>query len=453
MRHEPAGDDGERDTESESDPDLEEGAAKDHADHVSAIGAERHTHADLARTLFDGVCHHAVQAHSGENKAERAEEHGEGGDHVLLPKITGQNSRVRLHAVDHQVGGDAGERFAYLGFDAGRIAGSPDDDVVEEVGEEVEGVELRVVVFDALRFGQPEHWADRILVIPGHIADVAHNADYFECVGVLNAVHAEVLTDRVLVFEEASNEGFVDDGDRASRGGVLLFDGAALHDFSADSFKEPGHDAGPAGAGVFLGPWFGAACDTNALAPVITAHGRIESGSDHARSGHAQEPLVDTAVDQFHLFGLVAAKLWVDGDEIAVLRFETKILALQIAQALAEQGGGGEQNERHRGLRDDQRFLRDGAAAAHGAIAAAQSFDRIDMRSHPGGGDAEKYSGARRDRERKEQNGPGGRRIDRDVVRRAAAVLEREIENQFTASVGDSDSENAADDGKQGGLD
>src|SRR6266540_4216790 len=74
------------------------------------------------------------------------------------------------------------------------------------------------------------------------------------------------------------------------------------------------------------------------------------------------------------------------------------------------------------------------------------------MRSHPGGSDTEKYSGEHRDRERKEQNGPGGQRIDRDVIRRAAAVLEREIENQLTASVGDSDSENAADDGKQGGL-
>src|SRR5262245_27097773 len=305
IRHEPAGDDGERDTESESDPDLGEGAAKDHAEHVSAIGAERHTHADLARTLFDGVSHYAVQAHRGENKAERAEEHGEGGDHVLLSKITGQNFRVRIHAVNHQVGIDAGERFAHLDFDAARIVGSPDDYVVEEVGEEVEGVELRIVVFDALRFGQPEHRADRILVIPGHVADVAHNADNFECVGVLNAVHAEVLTDRGLVFEEASNQGFVDDGDRASRGGVLLFGGAAMRDFCGDSFKEAGHDAGPAGAGVFLGPWFGAACDTNTFAPVITAHGRIESGSDHAHSGHAQEALVDTTIDQFHLFGLV----------------------------------------------------------------------------------------------------------------------------------------------------
>ncbi len=235
--------------------------------------------------------------------------------------------------------------------------------------------------------------------------------------------------------------------------GVLLFDRAALHDFCAESFKEAGHDAGPAGAGVFLGRGFGAACDTNAFVPAIAAHGRVESGSDHAHSGYAQEALVDTAEERLHLFGLVVAERWVDGDEIAVLRFETKILVLEIAQALAEQSSGGEQNERHRGLRDNQRFLRDGAAAAHGTVAAAQSFDRIDMRSHPGGSDTENYSGEHRDRERKEQNGPGGRRIDRDVVRRAAAVVEREIENQCAARVRDSDSENAADDGEQGGLD
>src|SRR5262249_12177805 len=159
-------------------------------------------------------------------------------------------------------------------------------------------------------------------------------------------------------------------------------------------------------------------------------HGRIESGRSHAHSGYAQEALVDTAEEHLHLFGLVVAERWVDGDEIAVLRFETKILALEIAQALAKQSSGGEQNDRHRGLRDHQRFWRDGAAAAHGTAAAAQSFDRIDMRSHPGRSDTEKYPGEHRDRKRKEQNGPGGRRIDWDVVRRATA-MEREIEDQF----------------------
>ena len=314
------------------------------------------------------------------------------------------------------------------------MAGSPDDDVAEEVGEEVEGVELRIVVFDALRFRQPEHGADRILIIPGHVADVAHNADDFEFAGVLNAIHAEVLADGVLVFKEASHESFIDDGDRASGGVILLFDGAALDNFCAESLKEAGHDASPAGAGVFLGAWFGAPCNTNALVPAIAAHGRVESGSDHAHSGYGQEALIDTAEEWLHLLRLVVAERWINGDKIAVVRFETKILMLEIAQALAEQSSGGEQNQRHRGLRDDQRFLRDGAAAAHGTVAAAQRFDRIDMRSHPGGSDAENDSGEHRDRERKEQNGPGGRRIDRDIVRRTSAVMEREIENQLAAA-------------------
>src|SRR5690242_13812591 len=131
-----------------------------------------------------------------------------------------------------------------------------------------------------------------MLYIPSHVADITHHADNFKGIRVLNPVHAEVLADWVLVFKEASNEGFIDDGDGASRGGVLLFNGAALHDVGADGFKEAGHDAGPAGAGVFLGPGFGAACDTNALVPAIAAHGSVEHGSHHAHSGNAQEALV-----------------------------------------------------------------------------------------------------------------------------------------------------------------
>ena len=52
------------------------------------------------------------------------------------------------------------------------------------------------------------------------------------------------------------------------------------------------------------------------------------------------------------------------------------------------------------------------------------------MRSHPCRSDPEKDSGQDGDSERKEQNGPGRRRVDRHVVRRPA-ILEREIENQF----------------------
>ncbi len=88
------------------------------------------------------------------------------------------------------------------------VAGSPNDDIRKEMGEEVEGVEFRIIVFHALRFGQPEHRSDGFFVIPSHVADIAHNTDDFEFVGVLNTVHAEVLADWVLVFEEASNEGF-----------------------------------------------------------------------------------------------------------------------------------------------------------------------------------------------------------------------------------------------------
>src|SRR6185437_6475040 len=127
-------------------------------------------------------------------------------------------------------------------------------------------------------------------------------------------------------------------------------------------------------------------------------------------------------------------------------------LVLEVTQALSQESGGGEQNERHRGLCNNQGLLGDGAAAAHGTVAAAQRFDGIDMRSHPGGSDTEKYSGEHRDREGKQQNGPGRRGVDGDVVRWSAAVVEREVENEFAAGVCHSDSENSADDGEQRGL-
>jgi hypothetical protein len=73
--HQPAGGNGEGDAQPESDRDLREGAAKDHTDHAAAIGAKRHTNANLTGALFDGIGHNTVQTHGSENKAEYAEEH------------------------------------------------------------------------------------------------------------------------------------------------------------------------------------------------------------------------------------------------------------------------------------------------------------------------------------------------------------------------------------------
>ena len=53
------------------------------------------------------------------------------------------------------------------------------------------------------------------------------------------ALVAEVLADRVLVLEEASNESFVDDGHMQRRLGVLLGDAAPRDDFGPDIFEIP----------------------------------------------------------------------------------------------------------------------------------------------------------------------------------------------------------------------
>ena len=109
---------------------------------------------------------------------------------------------IRINAVKNKIWIDAGQRLSHLVFHAGRIAGRPDHDVVEEVCPEFATDELRIVIFDGLRFGQPEHRANRIFVAPSHVAHVAHDTDDFEVCGIFDA-RSEVLTDRVLVFKKA----------------------------------------------------------------------------------------------------------------------------------------------------------------------------------------------------------------------------------------------------------
>src|SRR5579885_2558515 len=138
-------------------------------------------------------------------------------------------------------------------------------------------------------------------------------------------------------MEESPGECLIHYGDGPGCRRILLLDGAALHDLCAEGFKEARHHPRPAGARVFLRTWFGSAGNSNSLVPTVAAHGCIKGWSDHAYTWYVQEAFVDTPEELFHLFRLVISECWVDGDQIAVFRFEAEILVFEIAQALAEQ--------------------------------------------------------------------------------------------------------------------
>jgi hypothetical protein len=82
----------------------------------------------------------------------------------------------------------------------------------------------RIVVVCGLRLRHPEHGADRVLVVVGHVTHVFHDADDLILGHILDLVRAEMLAERVLVFEESPGEGFIDHGYGAGGGRVLLQD-------------------------------------------------------------------------------------------------------------------------------------------------------------------------------------------------------------------------------------
>ena len=73
----------------------------------------------------------------------------------------------------------------------------------------------------SLRLRYPVHGPDRVLVVPGHVTHVFHDADDFIPGRILDLVRPEMLAERVLVFEESPGEGFIDHGYGAGGGPVI----------------------------------------------------------------------------------------------------------------------------------------------------------------------------------------------------------------------------------------
>jgi hypothetical protein len=142
------------------------------------------------------------------------------------------------------------------------------------------------------------------------------------------------------------------------------------------------------------------------------------------------------AEEWLHLLGLEVAQGWIDPGDETVFVLEAEVLMLEIAQALGEQRGRGEQHERHGGLADDERLLHPGAAASDGAVGAAQGFGGICVGGHPCRSYAEEDACKDGDAEGEEEDGPGRRGADGDIVV-VSTGLNGEIEDEAGSGDGD----------------
>ncbi len=122
-----------------------------------AIGAENHADADFVGTLRDGVGCDAVEADSGEDQRDDAEEAGEAGGGTLLIK---RKLDLLLHgsnAGDGQIGIELGERSGEQGLKhaCGRVG--DEHDAADEVGTELESFHELIVVVHHLGERDIEH--------------------------------------------------------------------------------------------------------------------------------------------------------------------------------------------------------------------------------------------------------------------------------------------------------
>ena len=134
--------------------------------------------------------------------------------------------------------------------------------------------------------------------------------------------------------------------------------------------------------------------------PIVSTHGAVQgiAGGNDARNG-AQSGL-QFAVGTRQLIRGETVKCFTDVYDIAMIDLEAEVLLLQLAQALREQDGAGNQHERERSLTHHQQLLRERSSLGGGAIASAQGLDGIAVRADPGGNHAKHDARQQRQKER-----------------------------------------------------
>ena len=122
-------------------------------------------------------------------------------------------------------------------------------------------------------------------------------------------------------------------------------------------------------------------------------------------------------------------------EDVAIPRFEAKVLVLQIRQAADEQPRGAEQRQGNRGLHHHEDLLHPEAASFRGTVGAAQSINRIGARRHPCGCGAEEHTRDQRDAKCKREDGQRRRRVNWQV-----ALPGHKAQQQPRSSVGNRES-------------
>src|SRR5579859_5666710 len=108
---------GGRQADEQSETNLQEGGTQHHFAYVGAVRSERHTYANFAGSLRNGVCGDTIETDGRQRQRDQTEERSQLHDHLLLAEAKIYLLAEALEARDHEVGVDLLESCAYALFE------------------------------------------------------------------------------------------------------------------------------------------------------------------------------------------------------------------------------------------------------------------------------------------------------------------------------------------------
>src|SRR5215467_6709775 len=157
-----------------------------------------------------------------------------------------------------------------------------------------------------------------------------------------------MLAHGIAVFEKLLRKCPVHHSYRASCRRVGISELPALNKLSSDSVKIAGAGSHPGSVVLTtsrLRRWLPHNIDSSA--PVVALHRTIKRVRNTLHAGDCGKQIVQLAIKTIHLLRLVSGHLWINVQNVAVLRFESETLVLHVAQALRQQSGCAQKNQRN----------------------------------------------------------------------------------------------------------
>ena len=151
-----------RNADRQSDPDLHKRALQHQLQNIHPVGAQRHADSDFAGAPLHRICGDAIKSDGRQHQRQQSKQRRQLREHLVLREIAVHLSG-KAHEIDQrQVRIHLGEGAPDLRFESGNRALRLQHRCVQKVGAIFESLEARVVVHDVLGFGQKEHWRDLV---------------------------------------------------------------------------------------------------------------------------------------------------------------------------------------------------------------------------------------------------------------------------------------------------